>query len=82
MVEITEQEEISCFSISSIIGRSMRDVAEFLHIRHCFHCVKVKRRLHGCVYFYQRDFDSTRKIVLYTKGTAYTDEFVDKISIE
>ena len=82
MTEISEPEEITYFSITAIIGRSMRDVAEFLHTRHCFTCVKVKRRLNGCVYFYQRDFGCARNIVLYTKGTAYTDEFVDKISIE
>ena len=82
MVEITEPEEITYFSISSIIGRSMRDVVDFLHIRHCFECVKVKRHLNKCVYFFQRDFGCVRKIKIYTKGTAYTEEFVDKINIE
>lgn len=82
MTEISEPEEITYFSITAIIGRSMRDVADYLHINHCFDCVKVKRCLNKCTYFYQRDFGCIRKIVIYTKGTAYTEEYVDKISIE
>ena len=82
MTEISEPEEITYFSITAIIGRSIRDVADYLHINHCFECVKVKRHFNKCVYIYQRDFGCVRKIVICTKGTAHTEEFVDKINVE